>query len=267
VRIADGMLARFSNSLRCGATVLSPGATTTCTSSPYTVTRGNGANGAVRNWATAWAVIAGSSVRSQVTETVVAARPAVVRAAAQRPTAVRRPAKAPVARIALKQWLSRVLDRAGNGRLDVGDGYVYSFKVTNTGGTSVSSVRIHDRRVERAGGSITCGRTHLAPGASTVCTSTVLSVARYQAKNGLGTNYASATAVSPTGRTVHSNATSSTHGLSATADAGADPAASLPRTGSDPWGLLGLAGGLLLAGAGLTRVSRRRDAASDEPAA
>lgn len=271
VRVLDGVLARTHNSLPCAATVLAPGASTTCTSSPYTVTTTNGANGTVRNWATAWATIAGSAIRSQVTETVVQARPAVKRVVAKRPATVHHAVKkAPRARIHLSQWLSRVLDRGGNGRLDVGDGYVYSFKVKNTGALSVSSVRIHDRRVERAGGSITCGRTHLAPGQSTICSSTVLSVSRFQVRNGLGTNYANATAVSSTGRIVRSNASSSTHGLSATADAGSDPAAarSLPRTGSDPLGLLALGGGLLLVGGGLSRWSRRRDDGEpDEPTA
>ena len=64
--------------------------------------------------------------------------------------------------LALTKTAGNPVDVNGNGRVDAGDRITYTFRVDNTGVTTVTSVAIVDAKV----GATTCPSTTLAPGAS-----------------------------------------------------------------------------------------------------
>ena len=81
-------------------------------------------------------------------------------------------------------------DTNSNGDLDAGDVVRYSFKVTNTGSTSVNTVAITDPKVS----GLTCPSTTLAAGASTTCTANPYTVTAADVQAGTLRNDATATA-------------------------------------------------------------------------
>jgi LPXTG-motif cell wall-anchored protein len=95
-------------------------------------------------------------------------------------------------------------DRDHDGRADRGDGVRVVAVVTNSGEVTLRSVRVTDALVKRLGGSVRCGTTVLARGASTTCTSGSVQVTRTQAKAGVLTNQVTANARTAAGKLIRS---------------------------------------------------------------
>jgi hypothetical protein len=248
--VGDALLSRLHVAVTCSATRLAPGASTTCRSARFAVTRAQATAKVLRNQATASArTPAGATVKSATSTASVA-----VQAPATRPSRPATPSA--VARLGISQWVASVSDHDGDGRLDAGDTVTFGFRVTNTGTVSVHGLRVVDRRLARAGVGVHCPASTLGSGASVVCMSGPVTIVAWQAKKGFGRNFAYATASTAAGTSVRSN--------SSVAEVGRTTptvqAAALPRTGSDLGdpALLGLA--LLLGGATMTVMSRRRPA-------
>lgn len=82
-----------------------------------------------------------------------------------------------------------------NGVLDAGDTINYSFAVTNTGSTALTSLAVNDPKA----GAVTCPVSSLAPGASTTCTAAGYTVTLADVNGGTITNTATASATSSDG--------------------------------------------------------------------
>ncbi|MDI3387787.1 SpaA isopeptide-forming pilin-related protein [Streptomyces sp. B-S-A8] len=127
----------------CESTTLAPGASTTCTGT-YTVTQADAERGEIVNVAVANGRTDGADVQSPPDDERVDVEP---------------PQQA-----ALR--IEKAVDATTP--YEVGDEVVYTYAVTNTGGTEVTGVAVEDDRVS----GISCNATTLAPGASTTCTGT-----------------------------------------------------------------------------------------------
>ena len=87
-------------------------------------------------------------------------------------------------------------DVNSDGRTDLGDTIRWSFQVTNSGNTTLTSVAVADPMANP----ISCPATTLAPGASTTCTSpAAYTVTQADVDAGHVDNTATASAVSPSG--------------------------------------------------------------------
>lgn len=131
--------------LNCPVTTLGAGKSVTCTGT-HTITQAEVDAGTANNKATASGTPPG---RGQITsgesstETPIAATDALT---------VLKDSTGPV-------------DSNGDGKITSGDKIPYTFKVTNTGSSTLSGVRVADSKV-----TATCDPTTLAPGASVTCT-------------------------------------------------------------------------------------------------
>jgi LPXTG-motif cell wall-anchored protein len=102
-------------------------------------------------------------------------------------------------------------DSDHDGRADRGDRVRVVIVVSNSGGrVTLRSVRVVDSLFRRLGSPVTCGTSVLAPGASTSCGSGPVTVRRAQAKAGVLSNQARATARTPSGALVRSAASTAT---------------------------------------------------------
>ncbi|MGY3684454.1 DUF7507 domain-containing protein [Streptomyces sp. TE33382] len=150
----------------CQASVLAPGASTTCTGT-YTVTQADAARGTVIN-------VAAAQGQSGSTQVVSEPDSVTLRAGVESGLA-----------------LEKTVDDSRTYR--VGDEVTYTYTVTNTGGTTLTGIDVTDNRVT----DVTCEATTLAPagqpGDSTTCTGTY-QVTRADAARGSVTNTAVATA-------------------------------------------------------------------------
>jgi LPXTG-motif cell wall-anchored protein len=254
VTISDSLLTRLHVSVTCAASKLAPGASTTCTSARFAVTRAQATAKVLRNQATATArTLSGDSVKS-ATSTASVAVQAPTSARPSRPTSPKPSTSTAVARLRMSQWVASVTDHDKDGRLDAGDAVTFGFRVANAGSLSVHDLRVVDRRLQRAGVSVHCPVSSLPPGASVVCMSGPVVVTAHQANAGFGRNFAYAIGRTSAGTAVRSNSSVTDVGRTARSA----ESAALPRTGSDlaDPALLGLA--LLVGGATMTVVSRRR---------
>ncbi|QIM17579.1 hypothetical protein G7066_00605 [Leucobacter coleopterorum] len=139
----------LAGSVTCLATLLAPGASTTCAAvSAYTVTEADLLAGGVVNTATANA-------------TTPPGVPAIVPAT----DSVRVGTALPTAAMSLRK-VATLADSSGNGLAEPGETIAYSFVLTNLGNTTLSDVGVSDPKA----GPVTCPVTVLAPGASTTCT-------------------------------------------------------------------------------------------------
>ena len=183
ITVTDPML----GTITCPQTSLAPGATMTCTSVVYTVTQADVDAGAVNNTATAKGTsVRGTAVQDPSSTTTSLARTAV---------------------ISLAKSVANANDVNGNGVTDPGDTLQYSFTVTNTGNTTLSSITVNDPKL---GGTLTCAAGPLAPGASVTCTpSQTYTVTAADQTAGKVTNTATASATSSAG-TATSNQASAT---------------------------------------------------------
>src|SRR6185437_11073714 len=126
---------------------LAPGASTTCTATTaYTIIQTDVDAGQVTNTATATALDPGgvpvASASTSVTVPVVA-----------------------VSALSLVKAAS-TFDANGDGVIGVGDTVSWTFRVTNSGSTTLTGVAIDDP----IAGAVTCPVTTLAPDATTTCT-------------------------------------------------------------------------------------------------
>jgi len=181
ITVTDPML----GTITCPQTSLAPGATMTCTSVTYTVTQPDVDAGAVNNTATARATSArGTAVQDPSSTSTSLARTAT---------------------ISLAKSVAKVTDVNGNYVTDPGDTVQYSFRVTNTGNTTLSSITVNDPKL---GGTVTCAAGPLAPGASVTCTPTqTYTVTAADQTAGKVTNTATASATSSAGTATSNQAT------------------------------------------------------------
>ena len=149
----------------CATTTLAPGAQTTCTAAPYTVTPADVAAGNIVNKATATAD-GGGGVKVNSEDQVE-----VLAAAAADPSI-------------------RLVKRADTaGPVRAGDEVTYTFTVTNTGNMTLTRVRVQDPML----GTVECRRTRLKPGQSTTCSAPPYTVTAADVRDGTLVNHASVT--------------------------------------------------------------------------
>jgi LPXTG-motif cell wall-anchored protein len=162
--------------------------------------------------------------------------------------------KKPAAHLALRQYVAKIFDLNNNGRLEAGDSVRFGFSVSNTGSFALEDVHVVGRRLTRFKVPVECGTTHLSPGDSTVCSSGRLKITSFQAKKGLGRNFAYALARTSNGTEVRSNSSVITLVRSTSRLQG-----QLPDTGADiTLDQLRWAGLAVLVGVGLMLVGRLR---------
>jgi uncharacterized repeat protein (TIGR01451 family) len=175
-------------SVTCPGTTLAPGASMTCTSSPYPVGQADVDHGSVANTATASGTTpTGDPVVSDPSDTTTPT-----------PSA---------AAVGLVKTAALSLDRDGDGRAGIGDELTFGFTVTNTGAVTLHDVAVDDQLVAPAGPavSVTCPGTTLAPGASMTCTSSRYVVTQADVDHGSVANSATASGTPPTGGPVTSD--------------------------------------------------------------
>ncbi len=181
VAVADPI----AGAVTCPVTPLAPGASTTCTAAPHTITQADVDAGVVNNTATASAKNpAGTTVPSNPSST-----------------------STPVTQASGLQLTksAAVTDVNGDGKTDLGDTIAWSFLVKNTGTTTLTTVAVADPKA----GAVTCPVTSLVPGASTTCTATATySITQADVDAGVVNNTATASAKNPAGTTVPSNPSS-----------------------------------------------------------
>ncbi len=173
-----------AGAVTCPATTLAPGASTACTASAHAVSQADVDAGVVSNTATAAATApGGSTVTSPPSST---------------DTAVHQSSSLALTKSAA------VTDVDADGRTDLGDRVTWSFLVTNTGTTTLTTVGVDDPTA----GAVSCPATTLARGTSVTCTSTTYVVTQADVDDGVISNTATADAAAPGGSTVISNVSS-----------------------------------------------------------
>ena len=258
VSVLDLLLGRSSLGPRCAATVLAPGTSTSCAAA-HTISAADVRRGKVQNFAAAMAKSpSGVAVRSNSSVTVQSvAGPVSAGPRGPKPPRVPRP------RIGLLQWIVGVNDNNHDALVDWGDGVVYGFRVTNSGGTPVTKIAIDDGRLAGQGVVVSCPSGTLQPGASVTCTSGAYTATVFSMTHGVGSNFASATALSDSGTAIRSNSTVLTLAVGmpvSAAVAAVSPVSaqtSLAFTGSPLDDLLRWAGGLIAAGFVLSLAGRK----------
>ncbi|MGG5257805.1 DUF7507 domain-containing protein [Phycicoccus avicenniae] len=175
VAVTDPLL----GDVTCPTGPLAAGASTTCTADPYVLTQTDLDAGRVDNTATASATDPDGEPTSDLGTAVVELDAAPG--------------------IALAKSAGAVVDANDDGRVDAGDRITYTFRVTNTGTTTLGGVTVDDDRLGLTG--LACGTGPLAPGETRSCTAGyVLTQADLDA--GSVTNTATATGTDPAGRDV-----------------------------------------------------------------
>lgn len=205
ITVTDPML----GTVTCPQTTLAPGASMTCTSVVYTLTQADVDTGAVNNTATALGTtVRGTQVNDpSSTSTTVAKSPALT----------------------LTKAVAGVTDVNGNGVTDPGDRIRYTFTVTNTGNTSLSSVTITDDKLGVT--NLACAAGPMAPGATATCTPTqTYTVTAADATAGTVVNKATAGATSVGGAAVTSNQATATQPVATPASLNVSKTAATPST-------------------------------------
>ena len=176
VAVSDDKIASVS----CPDPSLAPGASETCTGS-YTVTQANVDHGSVTNTASASATDPSNNAVTSGSSSVTVEASGATSALA----------------------ITKSTTSTGYGA--AGDTIDYSYLVTNTGTTTLSSVGVSDNNIA----SVSCPDPSLAPGAAETCTG-VYTVTQADVDNGSVTNTASASATDPSNHTVTSGTSSVT---------------------------------------------------------
>jgi len=157
----------------CDADVLAPTESTTCTAN-YTVTQDDVNSGSIVNTATALGDTASGSVESEDVETTP-----------------------------LLQTPAITLDKTGPaGPVLIGQNVNYGFVVKNVGNVTLDPVAVADPLADP----VTCARTDLDPGESTICSATYV-VTQANIDDGEVINVATATGVAPSGEIVDDDGT------------------------------------------------------------
>jgi uncharacterized repeat protein (TIGR01451 family) len=175
-----------AGAVTCPVATLAPGASTTCTAAPHTITQAEVDAGVVSNTAT---TVGQTPTGGPVTTSSSTTDTPITQATT----------------LALATSAA-VTDVDADGATDLGDTVVWSFLVRNTGSVTLTTLAVTDP----IAGTVTCPTTTLAPGASTTCTAAGHTVTQADVDAGIVTNQASAAAVDPTGAAVTSNPATST---------------------------------------------------------
>ena len=162
VTVDDPMLDGLA--ITCPTTTLAPGASTTCTAEPYTITAQDVTDGAVDNVATALGTPPGVGDPDEPGST-----PGTPVESEESSTST--PTDRPGPSLALDKSVSSVDDTNGSGLVDAGDEVRYSFRVTNTGNVPLTSISVTDDLLSAQDPpvAVTCPAGRLAVGASVTC--------------------------------------------------------------------------------------------------
>jgi uncharacterized repeat protein (TIGR01451 family) len=229
----------------CSPTTLAPGDSVTCTAAPYTITQADVDAGSVDNTATAagdppCARLGCAPVVSppDSTSTMTSSHPgiSIVKSAV-------------------------LADANHDGKAQPGEKVGYHFVVTNTGTVTLTDVAVDDPMLSKAGDSIVCPSTTLAPRAQMTCTATHV-VAAGNIVSGAVVNTATASGRTPRGGSTASGPSQAripaALPIPPTAGGTHGPPPIIPDTGG-PRAWLGILGaGLMGAGIVLIMRSRRR---------
>ncbi|GMA21121.1 hypothetical protein GCM10025862_31420 [Arsenicicoccus piscis] len=165
----------------CSPMPLAPGATASCPDKLYTLTQADANAGAVNNTASAQGIANLNGARTPIvydsTTTDVPRTPS----------------------IALDKVASVVSDTNASNRKDAGDRVTYSFVVTNTGNTSLTTVTLTDPTL---GLTVACGTSALEPGQTRSCTPVTHVITQAEMDAGALDNLATITGTDPTGAKV-----------------------------------------------------------------
>ena len=184
VALSDPM---FGGAITCPKTTLAPAESMTCTGKTYTLTQADVNAGKVVNTATVTGTPpTGSNVSGSDSTTT---------------------AFAGTAAIDLVKTAGAITDVDGNGA-DAGDTITYSFKVTNIGTVTLTSVAAADPLFSPAG--ITCPKSTLVPAESMTCTNKTYTLTQANVDAGKVTNTATAAGTPPTGPTVTDDSSTTT---------------------------------------------------------
>ena len=167
--------------MTCPVTSLAPNASTTCTATAtHAVTQADVDAGVVSNTATA-------TGKNPSNGTV-----------ASNPSGTDTPIVQSTALALLKQ--ASVVDTNADGVTDKGDTINWTFKLTNNGTVTLHGLTVTDPKA----GTVSCGTTALAPGASVTCTAVGYVITQADVDLGHVDNTATAAGLSPSGSTVNS---------------------------------------------------------------
>ncbi len=258
--VHDGLLSRYGLGMVCSPTSLKPGQRSDCTVGALNVNAGQASRGSLVNYATPAAVTARGTAFVGATTTTTLTLQITAGTTPPPPPVGSGPSNPPtprvIRRLDLAQYRISYDDVNGNGALTAGETMRLGFTATNAGTTTLYAVSIVDGRMTDDKFTVACATTTLAPGQSTTCATTPISITKPQAKvkgPGFGTNFAYATARDASMVTVRSNTTSLFQGYFIT-----DLRVSaLPSTGSQAAGVPALAGlGLIAFGGLILLVSR-----------
>ncbi|BCW11871.1 hypothetical protein NtRootA4_29340 [Arthrobacter sp. NtRootA4] len=147
-----------------------------------------------------------------------------------------------------------LVDADGDNLADAGETVNYTFAVTNTGTVTLNDVVVDDPMLGKAGVTIECPTTSLAPGETVTCTAAYKVQAKDVESGQPIRNVAGAKAVSPDG-----DVSSPTDSAETPVGPKAQPAP-LAVTGGVPFLVAGIGAVLLAAGVGLALMTRRRRA-------
>ena len=167
--------------VNCPVGSMAPGTSVTCTPSPHVVTQADVDAGVVSNTATGSALTpGGTSVGSNPSST---------------DTSIAQSSTLDLVKSAT------VTDNNADGRTDLSDTIHWTFTVTNSGTTTLTSVVVSDPKA----GAVSCPATTLAPEGSTACTAAPYTVTQADVDAGHVDNTATAGARNPSGASVPSN--------------------------------------------------------------
>ncbi|MDN5767698.1 MAG: hypothetical protein L0H78_18005 [Humibacillus sp.] len=195
VRVNNALLKRLGSTISCASTTVAPKSSTTCVSTPLRITRTQAMAGKTVSKAGASALtLSGEVVRSNSTQTTLT----VLKPNASGSNWIRRDgnggsggkSRRAFAKLSMTQSLHSVVDNNKNAVLDRGDSVRYAFTITNVGSVPVSGIRVADTKLAKLKVNIRCASVTLAPGQSTACVSAPLVLTDFQARAGIGANFA-----------------------------------------------------------------------------
>ncbi|QIK63160.1 hypothetical protein G7068_08085 [Leucobacter viscericola] len=187
VGVIDDLLAEMGVGVSCDPAPLAAGSSVTCDSEEYTLTGADVKAGAIHNVASATGQVPAGTPGNPANPTSAFAE-------------VTAPIEAtPVPGIELEKNYVVVNDANTNGINDAGDVIKWTFKVLNSGNTTLNDVAITDELLDGLGVDVTCDTAPLAAGASTVCESGDYTITDADVQLGKIRNVATATGQVPAG--------------------------------------------------------------------
>ena len=179
VSIDDPKLEGAGVTITCPPGELLPGASTTCTSTGYTITQADADAGRVLNTAVATGETADPNddpVDSNPSTDII---------------------PVPGTTSLTLEKLAVLQGGDGDALGNVGEAIAYTFRLTNTGTLTLSNLAVNDPMLAASGDNITCPTTPLAPGQTVECTA-LYDITQTDVNNGSVNNTATATGQPPT---------------------------------------------------------------------